>query len=279
MKTLRALRQDPGLLDRAACRAETIPLDEIESWCIFVGHPRSGHSLVGSLIDAQPDAVAAHELDLLGLVAAGHDDPRLLAAACEERSAWFRRHEGRWGEHTYLVENGWQGRVRRRRLVGDKKGGRTTLRLGRDPELLERFQEIVGVPIWIIHVARHPLDNIATMAERRGVTLDQGIDDFLNRARTVNTLRARWPADRWVEIDQATFCRATESSLATALGRLLGDYDAEVTASSAALVDSEPRRSRSRVHWNPSQIKRVQNGLDGIHSYARILDEETWKTS
>ena len=43
----------------------------IGSFLMFVGHPRSGHSLVGALIDAHPNAVVAHELDALKYVEAG----------------------------------------------------------------------------------------------------------------------------------------------------------------------------------------------------------------
>ncbi len=276
MRPLRAVREDPGLLERARRRAEHLPVEEIESWCVFVGHPRSGHSLVGSLVDAQPDAIIAHELDLLGLVEAGHDDRRLLAAACEERAAWFRQRDGRWGEHEYLVEGGWQGRVRRRRLVGDKKGGRTTLRLRRDPTLLDRLARIVQVPLWVVHVARHPLDNIATMVARRGTTIDQGIDDFLERARTVQGLRERHPAERWVEVDQPSFCRASPEMLDAILQRLLGAPDAGVAAASAALVDPAPRRSRNRVDWKPEQVERVRAGVEALEAYARIVVEEDW---
>ena len=34
---------------------------ELASYCFFVGHPRSGHSIVGGLLDAHPDVVIAHE--------------------------------------------------------------------------------------------------------------------------------------------------------------------------------------------------------------------------
>jgi hypothetical protein len=41
--------------------------EQIEA-CLFIGYPRSGHSLIGSLIDAHPHAALGHELDLLKYV-------------------------------------------------------------------------------------------------------------------------------------------------------------------------------------------------------------------
>jgi hypothetical protein len=37
-------------------------LAEVERFALFVGYPRSGHSLIGSLLNAHPDMVIAHEL-------------------------------------------------------------------------------------------------------------------------------------------------------------------------------------------------------------------------
>ena len=43
-------------------------LDEVERVCLFIGHPRSGHSLVGAMLDAHPDLCIAHELDMLAFL-------------------------------------------------------------------------------------------------------------------------------------------------------------------------------------------------------------------
>ena len=51
-------------------------------------------------------------------------------------------------------------------MIGDKKGGKSTLRLGERPELLDRLAATVAVPVKIIQVVRNPYDNIATMHRR-----------------------------------------------------------------------------------------------------------------
>jgi hypothetical protein len=42
----------------------------IERYCLFIGAPRNGHSLVGALLDAHPQMVVAHELGVPRYVAA-----------------------------------------------------------------------------------------------------------------------------------------------------------------------------------------------------------------
>lgn len=39
---------------------------ELRTFLFFIGYPRSGHSLIGSIIDAHPQAIVAHEYDVIG---------------------------------------------------------------------------------------------------------------------------------------------------------------------------------------------------------------------
>ena len=38
---------------------------DIETFCVFIGYPRSGHSLIASLLDAHPEMVFSNELNVL----------------------------------------------------------------------------------------------------------------------------------------------------------------------------------------------------------------------
>ena len=40
----------------------------LETYCMFIGYPRSGHSLVGSLLDAHSQVVIAHEMNVLKFI-------------------------------------------------------------------------------------------------------------------------------------------------------------------------------------------------------------------
>ena len=39
--------------------------DRVETFVLFIGYPRSSHSLVGAILDAHPEIVIPHEYDLL----------------------------------------------------------------------------------------------------------------------------------------------------------------------------------------------------------------------
>ena len=54
-------------------------------------------------------------------------------------------------------------------MIGDKKGGQTSLLINRDPKGIKQLKEItknLGVPMKFIHIVGNPFDNIATMVLR-----------------------------------------------------------------------------------------------------------------
>ena len=149
----------------------------------FAGFPRSGHSLVGSLIDAHPDAAVAHELDLMGLLGGGRpggpdgpdglDRDELFALVCHA-SAEFERHGRWWNGYCYRVDGGSGGVSSRPRVLGDKKADWAVRRHVEDPTLLVELQRVLdGVRAAWVLVVRNPFDNVATLSLRHGRRYDR----------------------------------------------------------------------------------------------------------
>ncbi len=158
----------------------------VESFLAFAGFPRSGHTLIGSLITAHPDAVVAHELNALRYLQRRFDRRSLYGLIMYNDRA-FAASGSQWTGFDYAVNGQWQGRYRDLRLIGDKKGGGTALLLHRKPQLLARLRRTVGVPLRFVVVTRHPLDNIARMAvTARG--LEESITSYFERADAVEWL-------------------------------------------------------------------------------------------
>ena len=92
----------------------------VEKYCFFIGYPRSGHSLVGSLLNAHPEILIAHELDALGYVE-HHFGRAQLYALLLERDQVFASMGRKWMGYDYVVPNQFQGRWSRLRVIGDKR--------------------------------------------------------------------------------------------------------------------------------------------------------------
>ena len=96
-------------------------LSGIERYCLFMGAPRTGHSLIGSLLDAHPEMVIAHELGVPKYKAA-HFSKRQIALLLLSNSGQHAASGRKHIHYSHAVENQWQGRYRRLRVLGDKHG-------------------------------------------------------------------------------------------------------------------------------------------------------------
>lgn len=234
---------------------------EVERYCMFVGYPRSGHSLTGSLLGAHPDIVVAHELDALRLVAAGLDRDRLFSLILANDRA-FTRGGRRWEGYGYEVPGQWQGRYRRLRVIGDKKGGMSSLRIQRRPELLPLLEEVADVPVHLIHHVRNPFDNIATLSTRHGWPLGSTIELYFSLCATVCGCRGEVEPDRWIDVCHEELV-ASPRPVLTRLCQFLGlGIDVTYLDACAETVFESPRRSRDQVHWTATDVAQVQRGIE-----------------
>lgn len=231
----------------------------VERYCQFVGFPYSGHTLIGSLLNSHPDAVIAHEADALGMIAAGADREALFEGLL--RAEWRFADGGfRWWGYDYSVPGQWQGRYRRLRVIGDKKGGRSARRLQARPELLDRLRRTAGVPLRLVVNTRHPYDNIARIAARKRLGLDAAIDLFFVFAEGVErALQETGPGEviLFRHEDFVSDPAGWMSRMALFLGL---DEPAGWAEACASRVFESPRRARDEADWTAPRRERVRAG-------------------
>ena len=193
---------------------------ELDAYCMFLGYPRSGHSLVGSLLSAHPRVVVSHELDALKYLDAGFDRDELFSMIID-RDRQFTRMDREWTGYNYGIERLWQGCYEQLTVIGDKKGGKSTTRLGRQPNILERLRETIDLPLRIIHVVRNPFDNISTSHRKSERTLRQAIEAYFERVQINARVRPEIPDDEWFETSHETLIDDSAETLAE-LCRFIG---------------------------------------------------------
>jgi hypothetical protein len=141
-------------------------ISKCQSSFLFLGYPHSGHSLVGALIDAHPNAWCSHELDALSLFEQGYSAAEIYWRI-KHKSRDFKKSGNRWNGHHAHFQSGSQGTCIEVHAYGDKKGGRSLRRLIEQPDLLERYQDSLSIPLKLIHVYRHPLDQLQRRLKSR----------------------------------------------------------------------------------------------------------------
>ena len=230
---------------------------EPERVLLFIGQARSGHSLLGAMIDAHPDAVIAHEMDLAAYVRARFSPDQIFYLAWENSRHCAR--SGRvWGKYAYAVPDGWQGRVRTLRVIGDKKGGSTTDHIAQFPDLPAEIETRLGRPVSFIHVVRNPYDNLATLAglvdapDPMAVALER----YRRRLDPCRMLGNRAP-DRLLTIHLDDLLADTDCVLGSVADRLGLVPEKNWIAACSAIVRKTPSRTGRNWRWTKDQLETV----------------------
>ena len=246
--------------------------DEIERFVLFVGYPRSGHSLVGSLLDAHPDVAISHELDALRYLRAGFTRDQIFSLILHKDKEFTGK--GReWTGYDYNVPGLWQGRYRKLKIIGDKKGGGTARHLIAKPTIIEDLRKKVELPLRLIHIVRHPLDNIATHFRKKKPqqTMQEAIDDYFRRADANYRTSAQVEPEEWIDMKHEEIIENPKKRIGELCEFMGVDADKEYLEACASKVFKSPSRSRDRITWQQEYIDQV---ADRAQKYPFLQDYE-----
>lgn len=238
--------------------------DRVEAFCMFVGYGRSGHSALGSLLDAHPRAAVSHELNAVKRFFQGVPRDVLFDEifALAQQQARDGRYATRAGGGTYTHNLPGQAKTDASGiiLIGDKKGAGTAWQFAQHGlEHIERFKTYIGVPVRILHVIRNPFDIVAA-----GMAL--GRKDFSRTVAVVSRIRERHSGADWRDVYyEDLLARPAEEieRIVTFLGLPL---DAEHQARSAAYLYRVPHQRRFEVEW-PEGVRAMVDDLIARHEY------------
>jgi hypothetical protein len=228
----------------------------LQGFCLFIGYPRSGHSLVGALIDAHPDAAIAHEAHALRLAAEGSTREALFERLLENTTYQAGRKRKASG-YKYVVEGQWQGAVRTLRVIGDKDGSKTTRRAKRDPEALPALERVAGLPLRIIHVTRNPYDMVARIALiTKGGVQERPVAKaipFVKRLARTNESIIAGGRYQVLTVRHEALIHDPQANLRAICDFLGLDGDDDYVESCAELVFESPHHTRELVEWSDDE--------------------------
>lgn len=230
----------------------------VETFVLFIGYPRSGHSLIGALLNAHKHAVIAHELHALKFVERGFSREQLYYLLLQ-RDRKFTEAGSRWVDYTYAVPNQWQGRFTTLRVIGDKKGDGTGKMLVKQRELFWQLRELVGVPIRVIHVVRNPFDNISTICRRSGRPLNRCIQLYFSLCEISKQVIEKLAPEEHFTFRYEQFLQAPEEKLRQLCAFLGLDCYPGYLEDCAGIVFKSPTRTRFRIEWPQKRRKQVEH--------------------
>ena len=166
---------------RLSSNLPTLPPDVIsgiKKFAFFVGYPRSGHSIVGSILDAHPHIVMSNKLNFFEQLSFFNDDtPRDWAAnlyniiyqrSITDTQAGGLRNINSMSKGTHAISSLWQGKFDKYiQVLGDTSGPLWEFMHDRITFMAQyqEFMKKIGVPIKVLHLLRNPYDAIAAQAD------------------------------------------------------------------------------------------------------------------
>ncbi len=235
-----------------------LPVDDVERFCFFIGYARSGHSIIGSLLNAHREIVISHELDVVRFLEKGFSR-RQLYALILHRDEVFGAMNRTWTGYDYNVPDQYQGTFERLRVMGDKRGRTTALELAGRPELLARLRRTVGVPIRAVHITRNPFDNIATEAIRRNFPLSVATRWFDKSCRAVAAVRPMLTPGELLDMAHERFTADPKSSLSELCTFLGVEARPAFLEDCASIVWRSTKRRRDAVDWSKDEREAVES--------------------
>jgi hypothetical protein len=243
-------------------------LERLHRVILFIGYSRSGHSLVAALLDAHPNVIVSHELDAAKHLKAGRTFPE-VARAVQLNSYYFNHYGRGYSGYDYAVPGQYQGRCTDLKVLGDKKANGTCRALLRDPDLLRWLEHTIPVPVTLVHVIRNPWDNIASKANRTGLSLQGAAESYLRNATAIHVLRQRHQ-ERVIDVYLDELSAAPIATLRRVIGRLGLDADEKYLNDCASIVFQSPRQTRRGVDWPVDLRTRMSAELRNIDHLCRF---------
>jgi hypothetical protein len=228
----------------------------IEKYVMFIGYPRSGHSIFGSMLDAHPNIIIAHEQNILLYLKAGFSKNQIFSLILKN-SKDFTKAGRKWEEYKYEIPNQWQGNFEQLKVIGDKKGGVSSIMILKDPTLIERLQKRIRKKLVFVHVIRNPFDNITTMSKKHKVELNSSIKSYFRRADAVKMIKTDFTEIPMLDVKHEDLISKPAEELRRICDFLGLEYSKEYIDACSSIVMKKPSKTRFNIEWSKESKNQV----------------------
>ncbi|WP_395373950.1 sulfotransferase [Marinicella sp. W31] len=250
---------------------EKISTDQIsaaKTLVIFVGHAHSGHSLIGALLDAHPDAAISNHLNIPKLIR-DHTVSEHIILKTILAQALGNIDDQAWNNtgYSYRIPDSYQGKTKRPLVIGDKQGGASTRIIRKNPELLQSLQDKFSIPIKFVHVCRNMYDNIAAFAHYWGddQVEDKHVERYFENLETTLSIQNKIPTQDFITLEHEAFVQSPEQHLEK-LYQFLGlDIDSEYIQRLCTIVNPSSHQRRNNYTWPDTLMQKIYRLKKSLH--------------
>ena len=237
-------------------RMRFVDLNSLRYFLVFVGNPRSGTTLVRSLLDAHPNIAISNEVDVIRRIKAGEGWPSVAGRILVNRQAFQRKPE--WTGYSYAIRKKIHPADETIRVLGDKKAEVTPRALVENFSLVNRLIEWSPVPVRFMHCVRNPFDVIATKTQRNAFDLKQNIQIYFQHEKLAAHLGKKFGPENYHRLHLEGVIADSYGSLRGMVQFLGLTAEEDYLRACQALVFNQPHKSRQSVEWSAEALREVQ---------------------
>jgi hypothetical protein len=221
--------------------------------------------MIGSLLDAHPNAILADEVYALRYIQAGFRREQifhLLLRASQKELLKGRVTARRLTPYSWLVPDQWQGRFTSLQVIGDSTTGSSTQQLVEIPRLLEKLRKVMKpVNLRFIHVIRNPYDPISIMMVRGKRTFENASEHYFASCKMILELHNQLNAADLLPVRYEDFIRQPQKNLAEICSFLGLEVTPGYLKACTNILHKSPERSRGLVTWEPDWVEQVKSRM------------------
>lgn len=241
----------------------------VKTFCLFIGYPRSGHTLVASILNAHPNISISIEYGLLLYIKLLRCRRNQIFYALTKNSKNYSEKKNNvWTGYSYNIPNSWQGKHKTLMVLGDKNGGANSMLLQDNPDLLNRLSKVIKIKPKIIHVIRNPFDIITTHSLRPFMKNDNlnsfqttdlllQIKKYFVRADVIMKLKIEGEYEI-MDLYHEELISHPEKTLNDLIQFLGFQKDDEYLKICASIIYKKPHKSRFDIIWPKDLIQYVE---------------------
>lgn len=249
----------------------TVDLNHVKRFVIFIGNPRSGTTLIRSLLDAHSNVILSNEVHALQRMAAG-ESWRTVAGRIVENARDFSK-KPVWTDYAYRVSDPADNKNEPIYILGDKKSGGTTKLIREEADCLDRLIAWSPVPVSLLHCVRNPYDVIATKTRKNGLPLERNIQRYFQSEQTAELASRIIGPDQCRRIYHEQLIERPVNILKDLLSFLgLTGKEPYLTACRDLIFD-QPKRSRFDAGWYPDALASVERNAQACAHLAPYLHQ------
>jgi hypothetical protein len=246
-------------------------LKQATTFCLVIGSPRSGSTLLGAVIDSHSKAIMANETGASGRFWSGLTRDEILVEIAQRGSD---RSGTEWAPevHRYPVNRALPSKTDII-VVGDKIWNTATLMPHGKPSLIPSLQELMQARLCLVHSVRNPFDTITTAHRKSGASLKDRIRWCFMHYEAVAALHERLPSSMIIDVHHEDLLAEPEHQLNRLCAFLgLPVQDEQMLAVREFLFDS-PRRPSADQDWPAADVDEVLQRIERLGFLHRYRHE------